>query len=111
MEGPKLDNSDDMEDRKKLLERSWQWGSWTVDFKAKKALHNIQQIWVVLPGLPMIFWQSKIFEAIGTKLGKFIATEENWEEKVDRMCANILVEMNPRDGLFEELKIVMHGSV
>ena len=59
----------------------------------------------------MIFWQPKLFEAIGNKLGNFIATEENWEENIDRRCAWILVDMDMRDNLYEELKIVLHGSV
>ena len=81
-----------------------------VDFNAYKEHHNVQKVWVILPGLSMVFWQPKIFEAIGNKLGKFIALEDNWETKLDRRCARILVEMDLRDGLYEELKIVMHGS-
>ena len=82
-----------------------------VDFNVYRTPHNVEQIWVIVPGLPMVFWQPKIFEAIGNKWGNFIAMEENWEEKLDRRCAQILVEMDMRDGLFEELNIVMHGSV
>ena len=52
-----------------------------------------------------------MFESIGNKLGKFISMEGNWEEKLDRRCARILVEMAMKDGLSEELKIVMHASV
>ena len=107
-----------MKDNTKLLERNWKWGpsglilrKWSVDFNAFRSPHNIQNIWVILSGLPMVFWQPKLFEAIGNKLGNFIATEENWEENIDRRCAQILVEMDLRDGLYEELKIVMHGSV
>ena len=97
-----------MEDDKKLKERSWQWGPsglilkrWNVDFNGKKDPHNIQQIWVILLGLPMIFRQSKIFQEIGNKLGRFIAIDENWEDKFDRRCSKILVEMNMKHGLFE----------
>ena len=51
-----------------------------------------------------------IFKAIRNILGKFIATEEKWEEKIDCRCVRILVDMDMRDGMYEELKIVMHVS-
>ena len=57
------------------------------------------------------FWKERILEAIGNKLGKFIALEDDRESKIDRRCARILVEMDLRDGLFEELVIKMHGSI
>ena len=59
----------------------------------------------------MVFWQKHVLEATGNKLGKFIRLEDEWETKVDRRCTRILVEMDIREGLFEELLIVMHGSV
>ena len=40
-----------------------------------------------------------------------MALEEDWESKIDRRCARILVEMDLRDGLFEELVINMHGGL
>ena len=51
-----------------------------------------------------------MFEAVGNRLGKFISMEENWETKLDPRCAKILMEMDLRNILYEELKIVMHGS-
>ena len=57
----------------------------------------------------MVFWQEHILEAIGNKLGKFVTLEKDSETKVDRRCARILVEMEMRGGLYEELIIVMHG--
>ena len=59
----------------------------------------------------MVFWKKMIFEAIGNKLGNFIAIEENWEDKIDRRCNRILVDMNMRNDIYEEIKIIMHGSV
>ena len=47
----------------KLLNQRWSWGpsglilrKWHVNFNAKSEPHNIQQIWVTLLGLPMVFW-------------------------------------------------------
>ena len=59
----------------------------------------------------MIFLQEPILKAIGDKLGNFISMEENWDTKVDRRCAKILVELDLRDGLYEEMKLEMHGSI
>ena len=67
-------------------------------------------MWVILLGLLVVFWQQKILEAIGNRIGKFVALEEDWESKLDRRYAKILVELDLRNGLFEELKIFMHGS-
>ena len=49
----------------------------------------------------MMFWQKEIMEAIGSKIGKFTALEEGWEQKVDRRSARILIEVDLRDGLYE----------
>ena len=45
-----------------LLEHNWSWGpsslilqKWHVDINDKQEPHNIRHIWVVLPGLPMVF--------------------------------------------------------
>ena len=83
---------------------------WAIDFNAYKEPHNVQKVWVILPGLPMVFLQPKIFEAIGNRMGKFIAVEDNWENKLDRRRARIMVELDLRNGLCEELKIVLHAS-
>ena len=64
----------------------------------------------MLPRLPIVFWQAQVLEAIGNRLVNFVSLEENWETKLDRRCARILVEMDLRNRLYEELKIVMHGS-
>ena len=47
---------------------------------------------------------------IGNKLGKFVSLDKDWESKVDRRCARILVELDLTDSLFKELVINMHGS-
>ena len=47
------------------------------------------------------FLEKRIFKTIGNKMGKFRMLEEEWETKVDRRCARILVELDLREGLFE----------
>ena len=59
----------------------------------------------------MMFWKKQILEAIGDKIGKFVALEEGWEQKVDRRCAKNLIEVDLRDGLYEEIHMDIHGSM
>ena len=56
----------------------------------------------------MVFWQEEYLEAIGNKLGKFMALEDGWDTKVVHRCAKLLVEMDLRNRIFEELVIKMH---
>ena len=59
----------------------------------------------------MVFLQQQVLEVIGKKFGKFIKLEDDWEDKIDRICAQILIELDMREGLYEEIVIKMHGSI
>ena len=50
--------------------------NWNVDYEAVKGPHNVQQVWKILRGLSIMFWKKEILEAIGGKIGKFIASKE-----------------------------------
>ena len=58
----------------------------------------------------MMLWKEECLREIGNKVGKFVALEKDWETKVDRRCARILVELDLKDGLYEEIVINMHRS-
>ena len=58
----------------------------------------------------MMFWQKETMEAIGDKIGKFVSLEEVWEQKVDRRCAKVLIEVDLRDGLYEEIYLELHRN-
>ena len=94
-------------ERQILLNNNWKWGSlgliiknWSVEFDANREPQNMQKILSILPELPMMFWKKEIMEAIGDKIGKFVALEEEWEQKVDIRCAKILIEVDLHDGMF-----------
>ena len=70
----------------------------------------MQKIWAILLGLPMMLWKKEIMEAIGDKIGKFVALEEGWEQKVDRRCAKMLIEVDLHVGLYEEIHMELHRS-
>ena len=36
--------------------------------------------------------------------------EDDWEDKIDQRRARILIELDMRDGLYEEIVIKMHES-
>ena len=79
-------------ERQILLDNNWKWGpsglilkNWSVDFDANREPQNVQNIWAIFPGLPIMFWKKEIMKAIGDKIGKFVALEEEWEQKV---CQN-----------------------
>ena len=55
--------------------------------------------------------EKEILEAIGDTIGKFVALEEEWEQKVDRRCAKILIEVDLHDGLYEGIHLELHGSL
>ena len=57
----------------------------------------------------MMFWQKETMEAIGDQIGKFVPLEEGWEQKVDRRCTKFLIEVDLRDGLYEEIHLELHG--
>ena len=59
----------------------------------------------------MVFWKERILEAIDNKLGKFVVLLKEWETKIDRRCLIILVELDMREGLNEELVIVLHSRI
>ena len=84
---------------------------WSVDFDANIEPQNVQKVWSILPSFPMMFWQQEILEVVGEKIGKFIALEEGWEQKVEKRSIRILIEVDLRDSLCKEIQMEMHGSL
>ena len=82
-----------------------------MDFDANREPQNVEKIWAILPRLPMMFWKKEILEAIGDKISKFVALEEEWEQKVDRRCAKILIKVDLHDGMYEGINLELHGSL
>ena len=52
-----------------------------------------------------------MLEAIREKFGKFISVEEKRERKIDKRRARILVELDIRNGLYEEIMLDIKGSI
>jgi hypothetical protein len=78
---------------------------WTPTFDAKKERVDEEPIWVHLSGLPMQFWNSVKFAAIGNKLGSFIEADMSFEESGHMSVARILVRLDLQPSLLDELVI------
>jgi hypothetical protein len=66
------------EDSMKILQETWilNGGSlmlkrWRVGFDPVTEYFQFRHIWVLLPGLPIQFWNEDAFRAIGNELGRF----------------------------------------
>jgi hypothetical protein len=64
---------------------------------------------VKLPNLPLYFWNYKGIRAIREVLGSFISVDERYKTSGYRLFAYILMDMDPRNGLFESMDLV-HGE-
>jgi hypothetical protein len=62
-------------------------------------------VWVCLPALPLHFWSLEHFKAIGNFLGDFLEADMTFEETKQRKVARILVNLNVREGLGEEVDL------
>jgi hypothetical protein len=64
-------------------------------------------VWIKLPNLPLEYWIDKGFRAIGNTLGSFIAENSSYKSFLDRVMAQIFVELDPSEGLYESIKLVV----
>jgi hypothetical protein len=78
---------------------------WTSLFDAAKERMNIILVWVRLPGLPFHFWEVEFLRVIGNHLGEFLEFNYSFMESGERKVSCILVSLNLREGLGEEVDI------
>jgi len=63
-------------------------------------------LWVRLPGLPLQYWKEYHLREIGNLLGTFLEADLSFLETQQRQFARILVNVNIRDGLAEDMQLV-----
>lgn len=80
---------------------------WSPMFDASREQVDVIPIWVRLPALPFQYWNEKYFRIIGNKLGEFLEADNSYLETRQRKVARILVNINVREGLGEELDLVL----
>ena len=53
-----------------------------------------------------MFWQAKVLEFIGNRIGKFVKLEKDWNIKTDKHWAYLLVKVDLGEGLLEEMELI-----
>ena len=82
---------------------------WRVSFNPSHDYFHFRNLWVLLPGFPLHFWNEKALEAIGNALGKFIKVDDGVLRALDKRIGRLLVEIDIHTGLLETLEIVWCG--
>jgi len=101
---------DDDDYQKALTEGPWFWDSaglfltpWFPDFDPSTATITKLPIWVRLPNLPAHLWHFAVFEGIGNKLGRHLATDTSRGEKGIYTFARICAEIDMSKGLPDQI--------
>jgi hypothetical protein len=78
---------------------------WSPMFDASKEKVDKLPLWVHLSSLPSKFWNSKSFREMGNLLGLYLVVDMSFESTSQRYVAHILVLINIREGLVEDLNL------
>ena len=95
-----------------VLGKNWAFSNHPVMFKRWTLLFDVQRekvedilVWVCVPGLPPFLWVESVFKSIGNQIGTYLKTNMSFIQLKDKAMARILVRLNPREGLVEDIKI------
>jgi hypothetical protein len=78
---------------------------WNPLFDASREKLDKIPVWVCLPAPSLQFWTLDYFKAIGNFLGEFLEAYLSFEETKQRKVARILINLNVREGLSEEIDL------
>lgn len=76
-------------------------------FDAKEEAVISLPTWIKLSNLPLESWSDAALRAIRDALWKFIAPDDRYKSWCFRSMAQILVDLDPCQGLFETISLVM----
>jgi hypothetical protein len=100
------------EDTETLLSTRWTFGAssimlkrWRLSFDPHSEYFSKRHLWVLLPGLPLQFWNEGALRAIGDSLGTFITVDRSALTAADKKVGHVLVEVDIHGGLPETLEI------
>jgi hypothetical protein len=82
---------------------------WRLAFSPEKDYFLLRHLWVLLPGLPLHFWNEEALRAIGDSLGKFITLDSKSLSSQSRIMGKVMVEIDTSSGLPESLEILWRG--
>jgi hypothetical protein len=104
------------EDVTLLLNRFWVMGRsslmlkrWRVAFDQLTEHFQHNHLWVLLPGLPLHFWNEGALKDVGNALGQFISLDNSILLDSSRKVGKILVEIDIHEGLPKVLDIECRG--
>jgi hypothetical protein len=76
-----------------------------ISFDPTQDYFQFRHLWVLLPGLPLNFWNVNDLTSIDNALGRFIKVDEQTLCALDRKLGKILVEVDIHSILLETLDI------
>jgi hypothetical protein len=82
---------------------------WRLAFNPESEYFHFRHLWILLPGLPLQFWNKAALEAIGNSLGTFLSIDNSTLTASSRKIGKVLVEMDVHGGLPELLEIEWRG--
>jgi len=82
---------------------------WMLIFNMEREQLGVGTIWLRLPGFPMHLWTEYIFQRKGDDLGKFLDYDKSFIEIGNMSCARVLVFLDTREGLVENLILQYKG--
>jgi len=101
------------EELKRILNSNWHLNRvpvlmkrWHPLFDASRERVEESPIWVRLPALPLHYWEPFHFRNIGNILGTFLEADLSYLETFDKRVARILVSINLREGLAEQINLI-----
>jgi hypothetical protein len=101
-----------VENVEKILRKKRRWDfivlifkQWNPFFDVKLERSYIVLVWVKLPGLPMEFWLSNIFQKNGKAIGTFMEADITFMEMRVMTYVRTLVGLDIQDGLPKEMYI------
>ena len=105
-------------DVEKILVKHWSYGAvpillkkWTPLFDADSERLETMLVWVRLPRLPWEFWNPNSLRDLGNALGVFLEVDLSFMKTRRKTIARILVSLNIRTYLREQINIIWGDSV
>lgn len=100
----------------KIKQSQWFWGSTLIGVKILDLFSNPTEakivenlMWVKILGLPLEWWLHEGLKVINDCLGGTLAIDKGYKNSCMHMVAKALVNLNIKDGLYEEIDLV-YGS-
>jgi len=68
-------------------------------------------VWIKMSNISLEYWFDARFRAIGDTLGTFIVVDSSYKSSPSWVVAQILMEIDPSEGLFEYIKLWTYAHI